>query len=181
MSKELESFITENKLLFDDLEPSNNIWDKIEKQLDEDCAKQNKIKQMKPWYKVLKVAIFLLVTFGVALLGVEYEKYHNQFISSINPQFAKQELQFASVIELKQSQLELVKRKNPSLYKSFAFEQEKLETEYTDLKKEIKNSPNQDRVIKAMVMNLQLQIDLLNQQLSVFKEIKKMERNGKSI
>ncbi|TAE35536.1 MAG: hypothetical protein EAY66_08625 [Sphingobacteriales bacterium] len=179
MSKEIEKFIIENKNKFDTDEPNPILWDKIGAKLEEAYAKDVKIKKLKPWYILLKVAAILLLFMGIGLLGVQYQKYNSQQISSINPKFAKQESQFASIIELKQSALKSVEKQNPNLYKSFEIEQQKLEKEYKDLKLEINASPNQDCIIKAMKHNLQLQIQLLNQQINVVDEVQKLKNETK--
>jgi hypothetical protein len=38
------------------------------------------------------------------------------------------------------------------------------------------STPNQDRVVKAMIRNLQLQIDLLNQQINISNEVKQFKK-----
>ena len=47
----------------------------------------------------------------------------------------------------------------------------KLDSDYERLKKELQNSPNQKVVVKAMVKNLKLQLQVINQQLSIINEV----------
>jgi hypothetical protein len=46
------------------------------------------------------------------------------------------------------------------------------------LKDQLPKNPNQEELLKAMIQNLQWQIDLLNQQLNIIQKIKEA-KNGK--
>ena len=62
------------------------------------------------------------------------------------------------------------------MYQNFLLEQQKLENEYKFLNKQLASSPNKDRIVKAMIRNLQLQIDLLNQQINISNEVKQFKK-----
>jgi len=55
-----------------------------------------------------------------------------------------------------------------------------MDSTYKELKDDLKDSPNQERVLRAMIKNLQIQTQVLNQQLNVIEQLnqqKKEENN----
>jgi hypothetical protein len=42
----------------------------------------------------------------------------------------------------------------------------------------LSNAPNQEALLEAMVQNLQLQVDLLNQQLEILQRINKVKNDN---
>jgi hypothetical protein len=56
-----------------------------------------------------------------------------------------------------------------------------MQANYKKLSTDLATSPNQERVLRAMIRNLQVQSEVLNQQLSVieqFNQSKKQQQNG---
>ena len=47
-----------------------------------------------------------------------------------------------------------------------------MEASYKKLKHDLATSPNQERVLRAMIRNLQIQAEVLNQQLEVIEQFK---------
>ncbi|MNR06997.1 hypothetical protein D3C85_1230970 [compost metagenome] len=80
-------------------------------------------------------------------------------------------MKFASLIEEKKDSLQVYAKKNPVLYARFSEDLNKLDQDYEHLKEELQNSPNQKVVVKAMVKNLELQLQVINQQLSIINEV----------
>jgi hypothetical protein len=59
-----------------------------------------------------------------------------------------------------------------------------MDANYKKLNTDLATSPNQERVLRAMIRNLQIQTEVLNQQLSVieqFNQSKKDQQNGTKI
>ena len=46
-----------------------------------------------------------------------------------------------------------------------------MDESYQRLKRDLPGSPNQEETVKAMIRNLQIQAEVLNQQLNVIKQI----------
>ncbi|MBK0384378.1 hypothetical protein I5M32_15530 [Pedobacter sp. SD-b] len=175
MSGKIENFIKNNKKAFDDQEPSAGLWDKIDAQLDAHCKEQNKkIKRLKV-YNFSKIAAIFIVVLAFGFLWGKYQWAEAVKLENINPAYAAKEVQFSSLIDHKRAALKDLKKIDPQLYQTFKSEQLKLEKEYKSLQKELSTSPNQDRIVKAMIRNLQSQIDLLNQQLNITKEVKQFK------
>jgi hypothetical protein len=93
-------------------------------------------------------------------------------VSQIDPQYAKLVSQFTEVIETKQTELRKIEKDDPALYQQFSGDIHKLDSAYHVLRGTLNANPNTEQLLQAMISNLQLQIDLLNQQLTVIKKIK---------
>jgi hypothetical protein len=176
MSKQLENFIKNNKQKFDAYDAPEGLWDKLDKQLDLHEKKKQKKGTLNLFITALKVAALFAIVLSCGFLWGNYQKEQSVMLENINPAYAKKEVQFSSLIESKQEVLKDLNEIDPKLYQNFKIEQEKLEQEYNFLKKQLANTPNKDRVVKAMIRNLQLQIDLLNQQINISNEVKQFKK-----
>ncbi|WP_454801743.1 hypothetical protein [Mucilaginibacter phyllosphaerae] len=190
MSKRLDDFMKNNREEFDDLEPRADIWKNIALELDawEDEKPQIKKREAKTFSLgfVLKVAASVIVVMGLGFgLYLKSQKATNSVdLADINPTYAKQQVHYASVIENQRTRLKLVAKFDPELYKEFKTELAKMDANYKKLNKDLATSPNQERVLRAMIRNLQIQTEVLNQQLSVieqFNQSKNSHENEKDI
>ncbi len=182
MSKRLEDFIKANREEFDDLEPRAGLWGKIEMQLpdEEPAPKKREAKTFSLGF-VLRVAASIVVFMGLGFVIFFRSVEHRQVdLAAINPEYAKQQMQYASLVESKRVELKKVAQTDPELYKEFSGEISKMDSTYKKLNAELANSPNQELVLREMIRTLQVQLDVLNRQLSVierFNEVKSDQTN----
>ena len=95
-----------------------------------------------------------------------------------NENSADQEMyHFTKLIQIKQKQLLSIKHDSPELYEHFVADYNKLDASYNDLKEEMKTNPNKEVLLEKMIGNLQLQIELLNQQLKVVRQLNKIKKD----
>lgn len=183
MSKRLEDFIKANREEFDDLEPSADLWSRIEQQMPATVVDMVKKKEAKTFSLgfVLRVAAIVIVVMGAGFgLYLHASKPAGVNLAAINPEYAKQQVQYTSLIETKRTELKELTKGDPQLYEEFSGEIVKMEASYKKLRKDLATSPNQERVLRAMIRNLQIQTEVLNQQLQVieqFNEIKNGQKN----
>ncbi|ASU32403.1 hypothetical protein MuYL_0500 [Mucilaginibacter xinganensis] len=167
-----------NREEFDDLEPSADLWSRIEKQLPPQHTELKK-KGAKTFSLgfVLRVAASVIVVMGIGfafyLHGQEKKPID---LASINPLYAQQQIQYTSLIETKRSELKLMSKADPQLYKEFSGEIAKMDSTYKKLNGELATSPNQERVLRAMIRNLQIQTQVLNQQLTVIEQLNQTKK-----
>lgn len=165
-NKGIEAYIKEHKKEFDVKEPSDQLWSRIDAALTKEQIK--KPSRVTFW---LGVAASLVVLIAFVFISSNRKRDRSLDIADINPVYAKKELRFASLIEEKKDSLQVYAKKNPVLYAHFSADLNKLGSDYERLKKELQNSPNQKVVVKAMVKNLELQLQVINQQLSIINEV----------
>ncbi|TWR30525.1 hypothetical protein FPZ43_06190 [Mucilaginibacter pallidiroseus] len=184
MSKRLEDFIQDNRAEFDDLEPRADMWANISRELDAwDEEQQPKKREAKTFSLgfVLRVAAMIIVIMGAGFgIYLKNQKPEGVNLADINPTYAKQQVHLVSVIENQRTELKQIAKFDPQLYQEFSGDIAKIQTTYKKLNSELATSPNKERVLRAMIRNLQIQTEVLNQQLSViqqFNESKNQHEN----
>ncbi len=182
MSKRLEDFIKMNKEEFDDLEPSADLWKRIEKHLPAEGAlpKKGEAKTFSLNF-VLRVAASVIIVMGISFVFyLRNEKAQGIDYAAINPAYAKQQVHYASLVESKRSELKAIAKSDPQLYKEFSAEIAKMDSTYKKLNSDLATSPNQELVLRAMIRNLQIQTEVLNQQLNVIEQFNQMKKEQKN-
>jgi hypothetical protein len=177
MSKRLEEFIKMNKEEFDDLAPSADLWRKIEKHLPAEGAPIMREAKTFSLSFVLKVAASVILVMGISfVLYLRHERSEGINYASINPTYAKQQMQYASMVETKRNELKTIAKSDPELYKEFNTEIARMDSTYNRLNRDLATSPNQERVLRAMIRNLQIQSEILNQQLGVIEQLNQTKK-----
>jgi len=182
MSKRLEDFIRANKDEFDDLEPQTDLWSRIEKQLpvQEVIEKKREVKTFSLGF-VLRVAAAVILIMGISfLIFLRSIKPESVNLAAINPEYAKQQMHYASLVETKRTELKEIAKTNPELYKEFSSEIAQMDSTYNKLNSELANSPNQELVLQAMIKNLQIQTQVLTQQLGVLEQYNQAPKDPKN-
>lgn len=201
MSKGLEQFMRDNRDQFDTDEPGDQVWKKLEEQLKEknqagkkQMTKDRQIMLIKILRWSAAAAILILAGIGIFSLlnnrpgkGNDLVKHptenntpgaNDPILKKINPGYAREVAQFTQLIELKQNELKEIEKENPNLYKKFVADINKLDSSYKALKKELPENPNREQLLEAMIENLRLQTEILNQQLSIINQIKASKSNN---
>lgn len=195
MSKGLEQFMRDHREEFDTNEPGEHVWKNLEQQLTTKEPTKKKQTQRNNVVAMLKVlrwsaaaAILILAGIGIYSLlnkrGFNSPDYahtkpaedtptvNERLLKEINPNYAQEVVQFTQLIELKQNELKEIEKENPNLYRMFVADINKLDSSYNALKKELPENPNREQLLEAMIENLRLQTEILNQQLSIINQIK---------
>jgi cell division protein FtsB len=178
MSKRLEDFIKMNRDEFDDLEPSSDLWARIEKHLPPEgtTIKPREAKTFSLSF-VLKVAASVIIVMGIGFgLYLHHERSEAVNFTAINPTYAKQQMHYASLVQNQRKELKSIAKTDPELYKEFSVEIARMDSTYNKLNKDLSTSPNQERVLRAMIRNLQIQSEILNQQLEVIEQINQTKK-----
>ena len=174
MSKKLEEFVQGHKKEFDLNSPSDELWGKIANKLDEQKVK--KPLKLQVW---IGIAASLIVMMGITFLFTNHNRSQEVRIADVNPTYAKKEIRFASMIEEKKDSLEVYAKENPALYKKFSADIEKLDADYDRLKLELQSSPNPRLIVKAMVRNLELQLEVIDQQLLIIYQVEEVKKENR--
>lgn len=176
MKKErLETFVRDNKKEFDEFEPPVAVWEKIEAELDRSREKNQRRPRLVPLNLVLKIAASVLIVLCASAWFLQFQNREAVNLSNIDPELAKIQIQYASMIEEKRYELKRVENEEPQLYQEFSAEIMKIDASYQKLKQDLPQSPNQEATVRAMIQNLQIQIDLLNQQLKIIEQVKEVK------
>jgi hypothetical protein len=187
----LERFARDNRESFDDKSPSSKVWDNIATQITPATAEKTKVIKIN-WLKwsvaasvllaVSVTAVYLLNNKPSATQPLAQEQTEtpaskgasasDPVVEEIDPQYAQMMVQFASMIENKQAEIKAIEKEQPELYKQFSADVTRLDSAYQVLRSTLPANPNKEQLLQAMIQNLQMQIDLLNQQLIIIQKFK---------
>ena len=183
MKDRLENFIRDNRKDFDQFEPPTALWHKIEKQLDEKQINTESVYKKEKVVRLsflLKMAASVIIVLCAGLWVYQYQSKQSSDLSNIDPKLAEQQVHYAALIEFKRSELKLIEKEEPQLYHEFSSEIRKMDASYQKLQSDLPESPNQEETVKAMIRNLQIQTELLNQQLNIIQQINKVKKEQKN-
>jgi len=186
MGRKLEKFVGDNRNEFDDKMPSDKVWENLAAGL---TSQKQKKFILRPLYK-WAVAAAILISAGIAIfLVVKTSKTNNHDfattskvdtandINNIEPENTPEVNEFAKLVVLKQEELKALAPEQPELYRRFTTDINQLDSSYKSLKSQLSATPNREVLIEAMIQNLQLQLNVLNQQLNIINQIKQSKKH----
>jgi hypothetical protein len=187
MSNKLEKFIQDNRDAFDSEEPRPQLWKKLRSEL-EDEKKDDRVFHLSflRWTAAAAIVVMLIGMFYYinrqqtpeTFAGTTGTTRSDDPLAQIDPAYAKQVYHFTQLIELKQNELKQIEKEQPELYGQFVKDIRKLDSSYQGLRAQLPANPDPEMLLDAMIQNLRLQADLLNEQLTIIKEIKQSKKDG---
>lgn len=159
MGDQLEKYIMEHRDAFDDAEPSQNLWNEIDQKLD---------KKKTNFSVVWKVAAVLFLVSTVVLLVDRQEDSMSGPV--LSQEFMEAEDYYVSMIA--QRRQLITEKLTPEQEEAFLSEINDLDSMYLELKKTYEVNASNERIMDAMINNLQLRLDILNRQLEILENIK---------
>lgn len=184
MSKRLEDFIRSHRAAFDTEEAPMDVWRKLEQ------FSPRKERKLFHLFTRMQAAAILLVLVNLCIIGFIYRNHQTPAPATNSPEqvsdqtaeespSSEQTLDAMSkIVEIKQARLKEIEKSHPHLYKTFSEALDELNTTYRKLESEYTTSANADDILEAMIQNLRLQQELLNQQLSIFQSLKKQHHES---
>ncbi|MFD2246151.1 hypothetical protein [Pontibacter ruber] len=202
MKEGLEKFVSEHRDEFDVFEPRPELWQKIcphvppiEQVKDKKEAKvisfsfgERASFSADMFFMRVAAAIILLLGCGLTLFLMKQNTPEAAYtiaatteqakLRKIAPELVEVEAYYTSQIEEKKSQLTEYDLKVLGLDEQQDIDRElaRLDSSYTQLKKQLYTTPNTDKVMGAMIQNLQIRIEVLNRQLEVLQRIEKLQK-----
>lgn len=181
MSERLEDFIRAHKVEFDELEPNPGIWTNIENELFTGDEKKKPESKTFSLGFVLRVAATVILVMGVSfIIFLKSINKPGVNLAQINPEYARQQMHYASLVETKRTELKQIAKNDPALYREFSKEIAQMDSTYKKLNSDLANSPNQELVLRAMIQNLQIQTEVLNQQLNAIEQYNRDKKDQKN-
>lgn len=177
----LERFVRDNRDGFDVFLPQDSLWDRIENSIPSVPAEpQKKVKRLSNPYFDWRIAAGVILALGMGYLfylNNEYGVTRDPGVALKVPAYAREFNQYNVMIDEKRSEIIKLASNNPELYKDFSADLQSLESSYQNLKSDLGNAPNQEALVRAMIENLQYQVDLLNRQLNILQRINKASQS----
>ncbi|MEO9483832.1 MAG: hypothetical protein ABJG47_10320 [Ekhidna sp.] len=160
MGDHLEKFIMENRASFDDAVPTEKAWEGIDRKLS---------KKQSNWHMIWKAAAVLFMVSTIYLI-IDKSQSGSQDEAFLSDEFTQAEEYYVSLIA--QRKQAIVDQLTPEKHEQFLVEIDQLDSMYLDLKKTYQTNASNDRVMDAMISNLQLRLNILNKQLDILQNIK---------
>ena len=186
MSRKLERFTGGNRHAFDDEMPSDKVWEKIAAGLP--AEKKAKFKLTNFYRRSIAAAVLIIAGLGIfffsvnkndnPVVDVAAKADTSKDIKNIAPEYASEVNAIAKLVALKQDELKSLAPEQPQLYIKFTRDINQLDSSYKFLKNQLSATPNREMLIEAMIQNLQLQVEILNQQLNIINNIKKSKKES---
>lgn len=155
----LGKFIRENRAEFDSHTPPESAWSKVEASLP---TRKQVFFQTVTFWRAAAIVLFGLSSY--LLISKYYAKPDKQDVAALQG-FNDLESYYSTQISEKMDLVQLYQAKTGLTEDEITQNLRKLEAMYLVLKDEMKRKPTQD-VRDALVLNLLVRIDLLNQQLN---------------
>ena len=159
MGDQLEKFIIENRESFDEASPSDQLWNRIDRKLE---------KKHASFHLAWRVAAVLFLASTIYLL-IE-NRQQNTSGPQLSEEFVQAEDHYLTMINQRR---QLIKEElAPEQEQQFLADINQLDLMYKELKKTYQTNASNERVVDAMINNLQLRLDILNRQLEILENIK---------
>lgn len=173
MRLKIEDFIKENRKEFDADGPSGNLWEKIEQELNQKNKKKRINIQL--W---MGIAASIIAVLGITSIYFVHGQRDRMSVADVSPAYASKQVKFCSLIEKKRDSLQIFATSNPELYHKFSADLEKLNRNYENLRKDLPASPNQQLIVRAMIKNLEVQLQLVSQQLTIISQVSEYKKEN---
>lgn len=186
MKKDLEQFVAEHRAEFDDVSVPASLWENVHARLEEGAI----IKPLNPqttgnkeltrkthsWLAWMKLAAMVFVAFTLGTIIYFYGKSQGyEDYERINPELAASKAVYDELVQQRKDSVRVFASQNLNLEAEFVDALTYMEANYEQLKTELQNSPNQELTLRAMILNLQAQAEVLNQQLYILSKLKSNE------
>jgi len=175
MEDQFEEFVKKHRDALDVYEPRTQLWDSVQEQL--------KRQKKQRWLKYAAIAAGVLLIAGTAAWILE-KKTQPVMVQQtaeqpISPEIQEAEKYYSSIVEVKRAELNKYCKDYPELGKEFEQEVNNLNVLYSQLKEEYKNSDGREAVMKAMIDNLQTQVQITGRQLQIIQSVKQKEAKNR--
>jgi hypothetical protein len=165
----LESFIKDNREKLDTQTAPEDVWQGIEKGLPQP------VRNAKMIYWQAAAILFFVLSLGLLVNNFRGNESNNsQALGDM--EFNKTEQYYFNIIEDKEVLLTNYIKDYPTLANDFKKDLKELSKNYQKLKTEFEKNKSEE-VLNALIQNLQLQQNLLNNQLNIIHQITKENEN----
>jgi hypothetical protein len=170
MGGKFEMYVRKHREELDQLEPPDALWTKIEAGLVPVVYKRRRMM-----YWQVAAVVFFVLSIGLLIKNYQVNNELNTYALK-NSEFANTEQYYFKVIHDKESLLMSSLEKYPNLASDFKNDLKELTSNYQNLKTEFDKTGSEE-VLNALIINLRLQQELLNNQLDIINLIKQENEN----
>jgi hypothetical protein len=200
MENEFEKYLKQHRGRFEKGSPSPQLWEKLKNGLEDHHRRRARVVRMRriSWGIAASILLGLAVTLvlfnnkgGISHNTITRHASHRDSLIDVQKIVAQKLEQdsavrmagitddktrqslyhYAKLIESRQKQMAVLQQVNPNLYASSQKVLTDLNQVYNRLQKQLPGSPDQQKVLKALIQNLKMQEQILNNQLQLLEEL----------
>lgn len=181
--KTIDEIISRNRGLFDDREPSEGHFDRFSYKLATRLHSGAVKRSIVPY--LLKAAVVTLLVTLSSLWSYDHlirpNLYTKTSLSQVSPEYREVEDYYIQQVNLMENEItSLDLTKNPEQKMMLDQELKSMDSTYVELQKELKASPNDQRIINAMIEHYQTKVDVMNYILTQLKQINNETKNSEN-
>jgi flagellar basal body-associated protein FliL len=149
----LEKFVNENRHEFDDMEPSDKVWESINRRLDQQAVKKpNKLI----WMRIAAAVIVILAIPAIIYLPGNSDMKQSAKKQAVDPEvqeLIEAEAYYAQEVSGKLAEIQKCYKVYPEIKVEVEDDLKELESMYHSLKNDLKENISNKEVIEAMIEN----------------------------
>lgn len=170
MGDELEKFIVQHRQEFETEEPGDRVWKGIQTGLKSKGS-------FDMWWKVAAVFFFASTAYLLFDKNLDVQSDHSDTGTEV-AEFQQAEDYYIKLISEKKA--EIARYDKGLMKREFLLEIDRLDQLYAELKRTYKKQNSTDLLVDAMITNLKLRINILNQQIKILEKLNDTENESES-
>ena len=172
MSDNFDKYIRSNKSEFDDKQPSDKVWNKIASDLSVDGRNYN-------WVWKVAATLFFCTTVYLFFQKTEEKQELMAHKGQISEDFVDIESYYFQIISDKRDLIYEFDTQETPIEVDFEQDWQKLDAMYQVLKEELKTNPSK-KVVDALILNMLVRIDVLNEKIDELEKSEQTEEEAQS-
>jgi hypothetical protein len=166
----LEEYIRKNREDLDRYSPSNEIWNRINRNI-----RKGRINRTR-WLSAAAMIIVIFTTAALFYLGEDKRNFGvisrngDALIMKANPDLKETEIYYNNLVNNLYNEATPLLTGYPDIEKELFSDLSQLDSICTDIKKDLKDNVANQEVIEALISNYRIKIHILEDMLSILKE-----------
>lgn len=161
--KDLEKIMRENKELFLEQEPSSGHFEKFEHRLRKQNRRGKVIQLSTRIARLAAIGLLVLMSSLWAISELSDQEEPGMKLSEVSSEYEEVEFFFTSQINDRYKDIENLELVNEGAYKDLLFKElEQMDSVYMNLQKELGAHPNDERIIRAMILHYQTKLKVMS-------------------
>jgi hypothetical protein len=207
MENEFEKYLQQNRDRFEKGSPSPRVWEKLQRDLIEHQTRRHRVIRMRRIGWSIAACIVLCTSVVLFIFRpiknetiTRNDRHHDSVLdqqkilaekieqdsalrmAGVTDDKTRQSLfRYTKLIETRQKQMAVLQQVNPQLYASSQKVLLDLNQVYNRLQKQLPGSPDQQKVLQALIQNLKMQEQILNNQLQLLEELQNNTTDEKKV
>ena len=175
----LEDIIRSHRNEFDNLEPSEDHFEKFYHKL----RQYNRRKRLFSWQVILKAAVVavLVLLSGLWVYDrIDQDKTPESIaLGKVSPEVKEAHFYYTSLMHEKYEQIRQFDFRNEEQKKMLLNELNNMDSIYLNIKEDLRTNPNDPRVINALIRHYQMKLEVMNQILEQLENINEQTKSKK--